>query len=51
MSYQCGKAISLILRERFGELVENIANYLYKYGPCSLLHIKKQMNLPLSKVN
>lgn len=50
MSHQCGKVISLVLQERFGDLVENIASYLYKYGPCSLLQIKKQMELPLSKV-
>ncbi|KAI4464040.1 rna polymerase iii dna directed -related [Holotrichia oblita] len=50
MSYQCGKVISLVLQERFGDLVESIANYLYKYGPCSLLQLKKQMELPLPKV-
>ncbi|GJQ77410.1 hypothetical protein Trydic_g20809 [Trypoxylus dichotomus] len=50
MSYQCGKVVCLILQERFGELVQTIASYLYKYGPCSLLHLKKQLDLPLSKV-
>lgn len=50
MSTQCGKVISLILLERFGEIVETVGTYLFRHGSSPLLYIKKNTNLPLSKV-
>ncbi|KAJ3659248.1 hypothetical protein Zmor_010949 [Zophobas morio] len=50
MSVQYGKVISLILQERFGPVVEKVGTYLFQYGTVPLLYIKKNTNLPLSKV-
>jgi DNA-directed RNA polymerase III subunit RPC3 len=50
MSVQYGKVVSLILLERFGPVVEKVGTYLYQYGTVPLLYIKKNTNLPLSKV-
>lgn len=51
MSVECGKVLSLILLERFGEIVQTVGLYLYKHGSTPLFYIKKNTDLPLSKVN
>nr|XP_022906329.1 DNA-directed RNA polymerase III subunit RPC3 [Onthophagus taurus] len=50
MSDQYGKIISLILQERFGDVVESVANYLFRYGPSTLFHLKKFTEIPVSKI-
>ncbi|KAG5892446.1 hypothetical protein JTB14_009854 [Gonioctena quinquepunctata] len=50
MSTQLGKVLGLILVDRFGPVVEKVALNLFQYGPNPLLHVKKQTELPLSKV-
>lgn len=51
MSAQYGKVVSLIVLERFGPVIEKVVNFLFKYGTNSLLHIKRGVELPLSKVS
>lgn len=51
MSAQCGKLISLILQEHFGEIVEKVGIYLFKNGSCPLGLIVKYTELPVAKVN
>lgn len=51
MSSQCGKLVSLILYEHFGEVVEKIGYHLFKYGVCPLWLIVKYTELPVAKVN
>lgn len=50
MSTQYGKVVSLIITERFGPIIEQIVTFLYNFGSSSLLHIKRSLNMPLSKV-
>ncbi|KAJ8969386.1 hypothetical protein NQ314_001785 [Rhamnusium bicolor] len=50
MSAQLGKVLSLILCERFGPVVEKVGTYLFQYGTTPLLYIKRNTELPLSKV-
>lgn len=50
MSLECGKVVSFILLERFGEIVETVGSYLYKHGTTPLYYIKKHTDLPLAKV-
>lgn len=51
MSTQYGKVVSLIIAERFGPVIDQVASFLFKFGTSSLLHIKRGVELPISKVN
>lgn len=51
MSTQCGKLVSLILYEHFGEIVEKVGYHLFKYGVSPLWPIVKYTELPVSQVN
>lgn len=50
MSAQLGKLTSLILTERFGEVIDKVSRCLFSKGPSTLLFIKRTTELPLSKV-
>lgn len=50
MSAEFGKIISLTLLERFGEVVEKVGSLLFKRNPSTLLFLKKNAELPQSKV-
>lgn len=51
MSAQCGKLISLILYEHFGEVVEKVGYHLFKSGLCPLWPIVKYTELPVPQVS
>ncbi|KAF7281002.1 hypothetical protein GWI33_005269 [Rhynchophorus ferrugineus] len=50
MSITYGKVVSLIISERFGPVVEKVANFLFKCQNSPLLFIKKGTDLPISKI-
>lgn len=50
MSAQCGKLVSLILYEHFGEVVQQVGYHLFKYGVSPLWNIVKYTTLPVPKV-
>ena len=50
MSNEEGRLAALLLRESFGEVVEEVGNYLFKNGPCSLLELKKNLTLQTLQV-
>lgn len=50
MSAQLRKVLSLILVERFGQIIDKVASFLFQYGTSSLFAIRKYTEIPLSKV-
>ena len=50
MSNDEGRLASLLLRESFGEVIEEVGTYLLTHGPCALSEIKKNLDLQTLQV-
>lgn len=50
MHIRLGDLVSLIIREKFGPIIEKVACVLQKYGTLTLNQIRTNADLPISKV-
>lgn len=50
MTAEQGRLASLLLREAFGEVVEDVGTYLIKHGPRTLSDIRKNLDIQATLV-